>query len=86
MAPRPTASTAQILGNNESFEPYTQHLYARRVLSTEFVQVNRHLLRDLSALGLLPLRVECDKGTVPTGCLAVIPDPPGWPGPSGPKT
>jgi ribonucleotide reductase alpha subunit len=43
----PTASTAQILGNNESFEPYTQSLYVRRVLSGEFVQVNRHLLRDL---------------------------------------
>merc|ERR1712110_703214 len=39
--------TAQILGNNESFEPYTQNLYVRRVLSGEFVQVNRHLLRDL---------------------------------------
>merc|ERR1712139_513488 len=46
-APMPTASTAQILGNNESFEPYTQNLYVRRVLSGEFVQVNRHLLRDL---------------------------------------
>jgi len=43
----PTASTAQILGNNESFEPYTQNLYVRRVLSGEFVSVNRHLLRDL---------------------------------------
>jgi len=47
LAPMPTASTAQILGNNESFEPYTQNLYVRRVLSGEFVQVNRHLLRDL---------------------------------------
>merc|ERR1719195_288854 len=47
VAPMPTASTAQILGNNESFEPYTQNLYVRRVLSGEFVQVNRHLLRDL---------------------------------------
>merc|ERR1719512_441766 len=42
VAPMPTASTAQILGNNESFEPYTQNLYVRRVLSGEFVQVNRH--------------------------------------------
>merc|ERR1719159_1274800 len=49
VAPMPTASTAQILGNNESFEPYTQNLYVRRVLSGEFVQVNRHLLRDLIA-------------------------------------
>merc|ERR1712008_103693 len=47
VAPMPTASTAQILGNNESFEPYTQNLYVRRTLSGEFVQVNRHLLRDL---------------------------------------
>jgi len=52
VAPMPTASTAQILGNNESFEPYTQNLYVRRVLSGEFVQVNRHLLQDLIARGL----------------------------------
>jgi len=52
VAPMPTASTAQILGNNESFEPYTQNLYVRRVLSGEFVQVNRHLLRDLIRRGL----------------------------------
>merc|ERR1712054_238466 len=52
IAPMPTASTAQILGNNESFEPYTQNLYVRRVLSGEFVQVNKHLLRDLIEQGL----------------------------------
>merc|ERR1711976_775909 len=52
IAPMPTASTAQILGNNESFEPYTQNLYVRRVLSGEFVQVNRHLLKDLIERGL----------------------------------
>ncbi|CAE7719361.1 RNR1 [Symbiodinium microadriaticum] len=52
VAPMPTASTAQILGNNESFEPYTQNLYVRRVLSGEFVQVNRHLLKDLIQRGL----------------------------------
>merc|ERR1712188_150544 len=52
VAPMPTASTAQILGNNESFEPYTQNLYVRRVLSGEFVQVNRHLLEDLIARDL----------------------------------
>merc|ERR1711874_953513 len=52
LAPMPTASTAQILGNNESFEPYTQNLYVRRVLSGEFVQVNKHLLRDLIERGL----------------------------------
>jgi len=47
VAPMPTASTAQILGNNESFEPYTQNIYVRRTLSGEFVTANRHLLRDL---------------------------------------
>jgi ribonucleoside-diphosphate reductase alpha subunit len=52
VAPMPTASTAQILGNNESFEPYTQNLYVRRVLSGEFVSVNRHLVRDLIARDL----------------------------------
>jgi ribonucleoside-diphosphate reductase alpha subunit len=52
VAPMPTASTAQILGNNESFEPYTQNLYVRRVLSGEFVQVNRHLLCDLISRNL----------------------------------
>merc|ERR1711979_95083 len=52
VAPMPTASTAQILGNNESFEPYTQNLYVRRVLSGEFVQVNKHRLRDLISRGL----------------------------------
>mmetsp|Transcript_60197 Transcript_60197/g.95604 ORF Transcript_60197/g.95604 Transcript_60197/m.95604 type:complete len:810 (-) Transcript_60197:254-2683(-) len=52
VAPMPTASTSQILGNNEAFEPYTQNLYVRRVLSGEFVQVNRHLLRDLIKRGL----------------------------------
>lgn len=52
LAPMPAASTAQILGNTESFEPYTQNLYVRRVLSGEFVQVNRHLLKDLITRGL----------------------------------
>merc|ERR1712151_1570 len=52
VAPMPTASTAQILGNNESFEPYTQNLYVRRTISGEFVTVNRHLLRDLIERGL----------------------------------
>merc|ERR1711933_639304 len=52
MAPMPTASTAQILGNNEAIEPYTQNIYVRRVLSGEFVQVNRHLLKDLVDRGL----------------------------------
>lgn len=52
LAPMPTASTAQILGNNESFEPYTSNIYTRRVLSGEFQVVNHHLLRDLTELGL----------------------------------
>jgi ribonucleotide reductase alpha subunit len=52
VAPMPTASTARILGNNESFEPYTHNLYVRRTLSGEFVQVNRHLLRDFIERGL----------------------------------
>jgi len=49
LAPMPTASTAQILGNNECFEPYTSNLYTRRVLAGEFAVVNQHLLRDLMA-------------------------------------
>ncbi|MCF1716772.1 ribonucleoside-diphosphate reductase subunit alpha [Flavihumibacter sp. RY-1] len=52
VAPMPTASTSQILGNNECFEPYTSNIYSRRVLSGEFVIVNKHLLKDLVALGL----------------------------------
>ena len=52
VAPMPTASTAQILGNNESFEPYTQNIYTRRVLSGEFVQINKHLVNDLMEAGL----------------------------------
>jgi ribonucleoside-diphosphate reductase alpha chain len=52
MAPMPTASTSQILGNNECFEPYTSNIYTRRVLSGEFVVVNKHLLLDLVNLGL----------------------------------
>ena len=52
VAPMPTASTAQILGNNECFEPYTSNIYTRRVLSGEFIVVNKHLLEDLVKLGL----------------------------------
>lgn len=52
LAPMPTASTAQILGNNESFEPYTSNIYNRRVLSGEFQIVNHHLLKDLTELDL----------------------------------
>ncbi|KAH9543578.1 hypothetical protein CY35_13G072700 [Sphagnum magellanicum] len=52
VAPMPTASTSQILGNNECFEPYTSNIYSRRVLSGEFVVVNKHLLSDLTNMGL----------------------------------
>ena len=52
MAPMPTASTAQILGNNECFEPYTTNIYLRRTLAGEFVVVNKHLVEDLKKAGL----------------------------------
>jgi ribonucleoside-diphosphate reductase alpha subunit len=52
LAPMPTASTSQILGNNECFEPYTTNIYLRRTLAGEFVVVNKHLVRDLQAIGL----------------------------------
>jgi ribonucleoside-diphosphate reductase alpha chain len=52
VAPMPTASTSQILGNNECFEPFTSNLYKRRVLSGEFIVVNKHLLKDLVAIGM----------------------------------
>ena len=52
LAPMPTASTAQILGNNESIEPYTSNIYSRRVLSGEFQVVNHHLLKDLTERSL----------------------------------
>ncbi len=52
VAPMPTASTAQIMGNNEAFEPYTTNIYLRRTLAGEFVMVNKHLVKDLQKLGL----------------------------------
>jgi ribonucleoside-diphosphate reductase alpha chain len=52
VAPMPTASTSQILGNNEAFEPYTSNIYTRRVLSGEFIVVNKHLLNDLVERGM----------------------------------
>ena len=58
LAPMPTASTAQILGNNECFEPYTSNIYTRRVLSGEFIIVNKHLLRDLVKLGIWDDRLK----------------------------
>jgi ribonucleotide reductase alpha subunit len=51
-APMPTASTSQVLGNNESFEPFTANVYTRRVLAGEFVCVNKHLVEDLIKINL----------------------------------
>ncbi|KAJ6805573.1 ribonucleoside-diphosphate reductase large subunit-like [Iris pallida] len=68
VAPMPTASTSQILGNNECFEPYTSNIYSRRVLSGEFVVVNKHLLHDLTETGLwspaLKNRIVHENGSV----------------------
>lgn len=58
VAPMPTASTSQILGNNECFEPYTSNIYVRRVLSGEFTVVNQHLLADLTQMGLWNSRLK----------------------------
>jgi ribonucleotide reductase alpha subunit len=51
VAPMPTASTSQILGNNECFEPFTSNLYLRRTLAGEFVMINKHLVKDLQRIG-----------------------------------
>ena len=68
VAPMPTASTSQILGNNECFEPYTSNIYSRRVLAGEFTIVNRHLVRDLENLGLwsVPMKnaIVAQRGSV----------------------
>jgi len=58
MAPMPTASTSQILGNNECFEPITSNIYTRRTLAGEFIMVNRYLIRDLISLGLWNERIK----------------------------
>ena len=64
----PTASTAQILGNNECFEPYTSNVYTRRVLSGEFIIVNKHLLKDLVKLGFwndeMRQRIMAENGSI----------------------
>jgi ribonucleoside-diphosphate reductase alpha chain len=60
IAPMPTASTSQILGNNECFEPYTSNIYTRRVLSGEFIVINKHLLRDLQQLRIWDSRMKND--------------------------
>ena len=76
LAPMPTASTAQILGNNESFEPFTSNMYTRRVLAGEFAVVNKYLLQDLIARGLWTSEIRnqiiADKGSVQG--VAAIPD------------
>lgn len=68
LAPMPTASTAQILGNNESIEPYTSNIYTRRVLSGEFQIVNHHLLKDLTELGIwtedIKLQMIANNGSI----------------------
>jgi ribonucleoside-diphosphate reductase alpha chain len=71
LAPMPTASTSQILGNNECFEPYTSNIYSRRVLSGEFVVVNKHLLHDLVSEGLWNLALK-DKIVAANGSVQNI--------------
>ncbi len=76
LAPMPTASTAQILGNNECFEPYTSNIYTRRVLAGEYIIVNKHLLKDLVSLGIwnedLKNKLIAANGSVQS--LAEVPD------------
>ena len=76
VAPMPTASTSQILGNNECFEPYTSNIYTRRVLSGEFIVVNKHLLEDLVKLGLWneSLKQELMRANGSIQHIDIIPD------------
>ena len=60
VAPMPTASTAQIMGNNEAFEPYTTNIYLRRTLAGEFVMINKHLIKDLQKIGKWSPAVKTD--------------------------
>ncbi|MEM6644348.1 MAG: ribonucleoside-diphosphate reductase subunit alpha [Bacteroidota bacterium] len=68
LAPMPTASTSQILGNNECFEPYTSNLYVRRVLSGEFIVANKYLMNELISLGLwddrMMNRIKAENGSI----------------------
>ena len=75
VAPMPTASTSQILGNNECFEPYTSNIYTRRVLSGEFVVVNKHLLKDLVKIGLWNDTMK-NKLIAANGSVQAIPEVP----------
>jgi len=68
IAPMPTASTSQILGNNESFEPFTNNIYTRRTLAGEFIMVNNHLVDELMKVGVwseeMKNRIIADKGSI----------------------
>ena len=75
LAPMPTASTSQILGNNECFEPYTSNIYTRRVLSGEFIVVNKHLMTDLIERGLWDERMK-NKLMAANGSVQNIPEIP----------
>jgi len=75
VAPMPTASTSQILGNNECFEPYTSNVYVRRTLAGEFIVINQHLLKDLIARGLWN-EVTKNKLLAANGSLQHIPEIP----------
>ncbi len=75
LAPMPTASTSQILGNNECFEPYTSNIYTRRTLSGEYIIVNKHLLKDLTRLGLWNDSLK-QKLMAANGSVANIPEIP----------
>lgn len=75
LAPMPTASTSQILGNNECFEPYTSNIYTRRVLSGEFIIVNKHLLRDLVKIGMWDDRMK-NRLIAANGSIQNIPEIP----------
>jgi len=75
LAPMPTASTSQVLGNNECFEPYTSNIYTRRTLSGEYIVVNKHLLKDLIGLGLWSDEMK-HKVLAANGSVQNIPDLP----------
>ncbi|TAE44532.1 MAG: ribonucleoside-diphosphate reductase subunit alpha, partial [Bacteroidetes bacterium] len=77
VAPMPTASTSQILGNNECFEPFTSNIYSRRTLSGEFVVVNKYLLEDLIALGLWNDSMK-DRLIAANGSVQALPDIPDY--------
>ena len=76
LAPMPTASTSQILGNNECIEPYTNNIYIRRTLAGEFVVINKHLIKDLLELGIYneSLKNEIIRNNGSVQNIEVIPD------------